>query len=218
MPTNGTGRAADGIREIRRLFQTAQRQPRWPMYIRQLKQYLRGVDATFDERKYGFETLGDLMRACQRDGVLRIERDRQGGMRIFPGTLTPIAGDAAPTAEEAEAQDNIGNVAEPSESFDRGWTPSAEVTSESDVVEGAVLQEREVTQVVDAEEAPAPAERPSRRRPRAAKSARPAGEARSTRKAADAPSSGGAPDRRRARQPPSHARPAAARAATLPHE
>ena len=38
-PTNGSGRAADGIREIRRLFQTAQRPPRWPMYIRQLKQY-----------------------------------------------------------------------------------------------------------------------------------------------------------------------------------
>ncbi len=94
VPTNGAGRAADGIREIRRIFQSAQRPPRWPMYIRQLKQYLRGVDATFDERKYGFETLGDLMRACQRDGVLRIERDRQGGMRIFPGTLAPPTGTA----------------------------------------------------------------------------------------------------------------------------
>ena len=73
------------MREIRRLLQNAQRPPRWPMYVRQLKQYLRAVDATFDERKYGFETLGDLMRACQRDGLLRIERDRQGGMRIFPG-------------------------------------------------------------------------------------------------------------------------------------
>jgi hypothetical protein len=114
------------------------------------------------------------MRACQRDGVLRIERDRQGGMRIFPGTLTPVAGDAAPTAEDAEALDNIGNVAEPSESFDRGWIPPAEVSSEPDVVEGAVLQEREVTQVVDAEEAPAPSERPSRRRPRAAKATKPA--------------------------------------------
>ncbi len=90
--TNGTGaRAADGIREVRRLIQTAPRAPRWPMYIRQLKQFLRGVDAAFDERKYGFETLGDLMRACQRDGLLRIERDRQGGMRIFPGTVTPAA-------------------------------------------------------------------------------------------------------------------------------
>ena len=105
VPTNGTGRAADGIREIRRLFQTAQRPPRWPMYIRQLKQYLRAVDGAFDERKYGFETLGDLMRACQRDGVLRIERDRQGGMRIFPGTLTPVAGDAAPMQDDPESQD-----------------------------------------------------------------------------------------------------------------
>jgi hypothetical protein len=202
VPTNGTGRAADGIREIRRLFQTAQRPPRWPMYIRQLKQYLRGVDGAFDERKYGFETLGDLMRACQRDGVLRIERDRQGGMRIFPGTLTPVAGEAAPMQDDPEAQDpepldndardNIGNVAEPSESFGRGWTPPAAIARDQDVVEGAVLQEREVTQVVDAEEAPAPAERPSRRRPRAAKSAKPAGETRSTRKAADAPASGGA--------------------------
>ena len=77
------------------------------MYIRQLKQYLRAVDATFDERKYGFETLGDLMRACQRDGVLRIERDRQGGMRIFPGTLTPVAGDAAPMQDDPESQDRV---------------------------------------------------------------------------------------------------------------
>jgi uncharacterized LabA/DUF88 family protein len=196
-PTNGTGRAADGIRDIRRLFQTAPRPPRWPMYIRQLKQYLRAVDSTFDERKYGFETLGDLMRACQRDGVLRIERDRQGGMRIFPGTLTPVAGDAAPMLDDAEAQDNIGNVAEPSDTrndtpndmldaFEPAWAPAADGASESDVVEGAVLQEREVTQVVDAEEAPAPSERPSRRRPRAAKTARPVGEARSSRKSAEA--------------------------------
>ena len=34
-----TGRAADGIREIRRILQNAQRPPRWPMYVRQLKQY-----------------------------------------------------------------------------------------------------------------------------------------------------------------------------------
>ena len=86
------GRAADGVREIRRLLQNAQRPPRWPMYVRQLKQYIRAVDATFDERKFGFETLGDLMRACQRDGLLRIERDRQGGMRIFPGNIAPATG------------------------------------------------------------------------------------------------------------------------------
>ncbi len=186
VPTNGTGRAADGIREIRRLFQSAQRPPRWPMYIRQLKQYLRAVDATFDERKYGFETLGDLMRACQRDGLLRIERDRQGGMRIFPGTLTPPAGDAQ------DDGDVNGNVAEPTqsaESFDRDWVPPPQTSSEPDVVEGDVLQEREVPQVLDAEEAPAAPDKVTRRRPRAAKAARPTGEARPAKKPAQASAS-----------------------------
>jgi len=46
------------------LFQSAQNPPRWPMYIRQAKQFLRNVDATFDERKFGFASLVDLMRAC----------------------------------------------------------------------------------------------------------------------------------------------------------
>ncbi len=87
-PSNSGARAADGIREIRRILLTSSKPPRWPMYIRQLKQFLRNVDPTFDERRYGFETLGDLMRACQREGLLRIERDRQGGMRIFPGNIT----------------------------------------------------------------------------------------------------------------------------------
>ena len=183
--TNGSGaRAADGIREVRRLFQTAPRAPRWPMYIRQLKQFLRGVDAAFDERKYGFETLGDLMRACQRDGLLRIERDRQGGMRIFPGTLTPAADAASPAHEPVAGAENAADaVAEPAESFESGWAPPVERSSEAEVVEGSVLQEIEVPPVVDAEEAPAPAERPSRRRPRAAKAARPgSGEPRAPRK------------------------------------
>ena len=184
-PTNGTGRAADGIREIRRLFQTAQRPPRWPMYIRQLKQYLRAVDGTFDERKYGFETLGDLMRACQRDGMLRIERDRQGGMRIFPGTLTPPAGDAAGVQDDGDVNGNVAEPVESAESFDRGWVPPAEASSEPEVVEGDVLQEREMPQqILDAEEAPVVAEKPSRRRPRAAKGAR-SSEARAPRKSVD---------------------------------
>jgi len=190
VPTNGSGRAADGIREIRRLFQTAQRAPRWPMYIRQLKQYLRAVDPAFDERKYGFETLGDLMRACQRDGMLRIERDRQGGMRIFPGTLTPAAGDSIQVPDDGDGPEP-GNVAEPAESaesFEQGWAAPGTASSASDVdiVEGDVLQELEVPQVVDAVEAPAAPAKPSRRRARTAKGSKPAGAPR-TRKSSAKP-------------------------------
>jgi hypothetical protein len=123
------------------------------------------------------------MRACQRDGLLRIERDRQGGMRIFPGTLTPAAGEAQ---DDGDVDGNVAEPVESAESFDRGWVPPTETPGEPDVVEGAVLQEREVTQVLDAEEAPAPPETPTRRRPRAAKAARPAAEARPARKPAQA--------------------------------
>jgi hypothetical protein len=74
---------------------------RWPMYVRNVKQLLRahrgegatqgdGADGSgsvggFDERRYGFGGLMDLLRACQREELLRVERDRRGGLRVFPG-------------------------------------------------------------------------------------------------------------------------------------
>ena len=136
VPTNGGGepRTADGIREVRRLFQSAQNPPRWPMYIRQAKQFLRNVDSSFDERKFGFASLVDLFRACQRDGLFRVERDRQGVMRLFPGNIMQSG--------EAE-NDNRGNVAdEPAtaEASPAEWeAPSA--SDEAEVVEGDVVQE-----------------------------------------------------------------------------
>jgi uncharacterized LabA/DUF88 family protein len=131
-------RAAEGIQEVRRLFQSAQNPPRWPMYIRQAKQFLRNVDASFDERKFGFASLVDLLRACQREGLFRIERDRQGVMRVFPGNVMQTAASAD--------EDARGNVAEApaagaeAAAQEQDWTP-ADVSSDADVVEGDVVQE-----------------------------------------------------------------------------
>jgi hypothetical protein len=205
-PTNGTGRAADGIREIRRMLLTSPKPPRWPMYIRQLKQFLRNVDASFDERRYGFETLGDLMRACQREGLLRIERDRQGGMRIFPGNITQVVPEPAEPQDPAEP--SYDDASEPqvetaASAVEDAWVPRVDARSddEAEVVDGNVVQEREVPQIVDAEEAPAP-EKPSRRRRSAApKGNRAGGEPRS-RKASD----GATPPAPRARKTPSKPR------------
>ena len=61
------------------------------MYIRQAKQFMRNVDPTFDERKFGFASLVDLLRACGRDGLFRMERDRQGVIRLFPGNVMQAA-------------------------------------------------------------------------------------------------------------------------------
>ena len=143
----GEPRAAEGIQEVRRLFQSAQNPPRWPMYIRQAKQFLRNVDASFDERKFGFSSLVDLLRTCQRDGLFRIERDRQGVMRVFPGNVMQ----AAASGDE----DTRGNVAEApvadTEAAAQEWMP-ADVSGETEVVEGDVVQEMNAP--LDGEAAP----------------------------------------------------------------
>ena len=75
----------DAVQTAARLFVAAKQNPRWPMYIRQVRQYLRTADETFDERKFGFAGIVEFLRACQREGLLRLDRDRQGVLRVFPG-------------------------------------------------------------------------------------------------------------------------------------
>jgi uncharacterized protein (TIGR00288 family) len=82
----------DGIKAVQHAFSAAGNSIRWPMYVRQARQFLRGAIQGFDERKYGFASVVDLLRGAGKEGVFRIERDRQGAVRIFPGVnLTPKA-------------------------------------------------------------------------------------------------------------------------------
>ena len=108
-------RFVEGVREVRRLLTLVAGNARWPMYIRNVKQLLRSVDPTFDERKYGFSGFNELLRACAKDGLLRLERGRQGVLRVFAGASLPsmaaapgpvddpetMAGDAAGAATPA---------------------------------------------------------------------------------------------------------------------
>jgi uncharacterized LabA/DUF88 family protein len=176
-------RAADGIREVRRLFQAAQNPPRWPMYIRQARQFLRNVDSTFDERKFGFGSLGDLMRACQREGLFRVERDRQGVMRLFAGNVMQPVGEPVPEPQDGTTVVYETPDEQPVATAQTDWTPPAEQGAESEVVEGAVVQELDVPSVVDAEPAAA-AEAPRRSRGRGR--ARQPGESRPARKTGEA--------------------------------
>ena len=67
---------------------------RWPMYLRNVKQILRQTEGGFDERRYGFGGLMELLKGCQREGFVRVERDRRGGLRVFQGSA--LQGSAAP--------------------------------------------------------------------------------------------------------------------------
>ena len=84
------GDNADGVRVAGQHMASAVN-ARWPMYLRNVKQILRA--AGFDERRYGFGGLLDLLKACQREGLVRVERDRRGGLRVFQGpamSRTPV--------------------------------------------------------------------------------------------------------------------------------
>src|ERR1700736_5733939 len=68
------------------------------MYLRNVKQILRAAGG-YDERRYGFGGLMDLLRACQREGLVRLERDRRGGLRVFQGPSLRVAESSAPPVE-----------------------------------------------------------------------------------------------------------------------
>jgi len=98
------GDNTDGVRAAGVLMAAATG-ARWPMYLRNVKQILRA--GSFDERRYGFGGLLDLLKACQRDGLVRIERDRRGGLRVFQGpnmtrSTAVAASDAAQLSSDVD--------------------------------------------------------------------------------------------------------------------
>jgi uncharacterized LabA/DUF88 family protein len=142
------GSNADGLRLAGEILRNAT-SARWPMYVRNVKQLLRQYrgDGTgegngdgdaagvgghgFDERQYGFGGLMDLLKACQREGLLRVERDRRGGLRVFPGQALQrqqappmeVAGEVVlPEPVQTEAVGEMGDPldAHPTEEVEAG--------------------------------------------------------------------------------------------------
>jgi uncharacterized LabA/DUF88 family protein len=115
------GDQADGVRHVGAILAAATT-ARWPMYLRNVKQILRAADNGFDERRYGFGGLMDLLRACQREEIIRLERDRRGGLRVFQGAALQRLSVPAPRATDAfESQPieaGLREAAQLSESID----------------------------------------------------------------------------------------------------
>jgi len=99
------GTQADGVQAFRELLSRAEIR-RWPMYLRNVKQVFRQASPVFDERAYGFANIVELLRAAQKEGFLRLDRDRQGVVRVFQAVPPPVPTDAAPVpAAEPEVPD-----------------------------------------------------------------------------------------------------------------
>jgi hypothetical protein len=144
----------DGVALVRRVLAEATTQPRWPMYPRQFKQFLRTAQPDFDERRYG--SIADLMRACQKDGLLRLERDRQGALRVFASGGAPRA--SVPHGWGLEKSGNGSSAATEAPILD--VVPDAVIEPEPPIVDA------QITAVIDDDSvAPAPkAKRASRAR------------------------------------------------------
>ena len=136
----------DGIKAIQQAFAQSATPPRWPMYVRQAKQFLRNAIENFDERKYGFASVVDLLRAAGKEGVLRIERDRQGAVRVFPGnnllpktTVVQMPDVSVDESEELEVDAEVAEVPGTIEESMPASEPivfsAAETVSESPIVD-----------------------------------------------------------------------------------
>jgi hypothetical protein len=152
----------EGVRALFDVFQNAKNPPHWPMYLRNVKQYVKNAAPSYDERRYGFVNFLEAVRAAGRSGLFRLERNRQGILRIFAGNQFPrplpvpvfdIENELTSQPEVAEA------VAVPDEPM-----PMPEEASP------VLLEELPVEEVAVADEEPKAIT--SRRRPRPAASLR----------------------------------------------
>jgi hypothetical protein len=160
------GTPADGLREFRQILTTSQVR-RWPMYLRNVKQILRQAPTPFDERAFGFGSLVDLLRAAQKENIVRVERDRQGVIRVFQGSAPPglpIEEPEMVDVEVVESPPEIVDLPEPVE------VQATDVDDQPEAVDTAVPAEPE------AAARPVRARRPRTRKP-ASDAAAPGGSA-----------------------------------------
>jgi uncharacterized protein (TIGR00288 family) len=154
--------------------------PNRPLYMRHVRQALRAVDKNFDERQYGFRGFLDLLHEGQREGWLRLQRDRKGVWRVFPivasadaeppMAASPAAGPEAVVATEAVAELEPGPLTPAPEPITEAIEEPELVTPEVDwseaqpVLEDLVVEE-EAVQAGEAVQVPEP-EVPAPRKPR----------------------------------------------------
>jgi uncharacterized LabA/DUF88 family protein len=100
--------ASEAVKALDELLRESKIKPHWPMYLRTFKQFLRSLQPPFDERQYGLPSTYDLVRQANRDGLLRVERNRQGILRIFPAERFPRSAPELPI-EESDPADAMGS-------------------------------------------------------------------------------------------------------------
>ncbi|MGH9402455.1 MAG: NYN domain-containing protein [Terriglobia bacterium] len=118
----------------RALASAVEKAPGRPLYLRQVRQRLRALEADFDERRYGYRGTLDLLHHGQREGWLKLQRDHKGIWRIHPLTAAPqpAAASGAETPPETEPITVIESV--------DVTLPSGSAESDGDVVASEAIE------------------------------------------------------------------------------
>jgi len=198
----------DAIKGLLDILRGLKSKPHWPMYLRGFKQFLKALQPSFDEHAYGLSSIYDLVRQAQREGILRVERNRQGILRIFPGERFPEVG-AEKSAEESgidepiieQSEETLMELLQASEAMIPATEEEPLAVNEMQgelIVEAPVESElpeepEPAREIVSSARKPAPRRR-SRTLASGPKPARAARKARTTRKTASAPAKAAEPD------------------------
>ena len=59
--------AEEGVRAMQEAFQRSPITPHWPMYLRNVKQFIKNSSPAFDEHRYGFHSFLDAVRHAHRN-------------------------------------------------------------------------------------------------------------------------------------------------------
>ncbi|MGA3324554.1 MAG: NYN domain-containing protein [Terriglobia bacterium] len=161
--------------------------PNRPLYLRQIRQILRAAGSSADERA-GFRGLLDLLHQAQREGWLRLHRDRKGVWRVFPAGPAPALTPTTPAEVAVEAPPVLEPELLMPVETDVNWEGQElpEEIAEPDEAAPPALTE----EVVAVE----PASQPKARKPRAAKAGAKSGKRKtSTRRKAKEPAEASEP-------------------------
>ena len=166
-PADATATAAvttEAMELLRRTIAGAhEKAPGKPLYLRQISQALRGVGLDYDSRRHGFRAILDLLHEAQRQGVLRLHRDRKGTWRVFPLAAAPPTAVAAPemTGAAVLEPDNVPEVV-PAPAGEP-WVEEIPQISEDPIA----VVDAEAAEIVIAPEPAAPVRKVRKSRPRA---------------------------------------------------
>ena len=151
--------AEEGVRALFDAFQNAKNPPHWPMYLRNVKQYVKNAAPSYDERRYGFANFLEAVRAAGRAGLFRLERNRQGILRIFAGNQFPRPVPVPVFDIENELAAAAAQPMADSPSVVEGEEAEEEVAAVIEEPSPVIVEELPVEEVVPEEPRPAAAAR-----------------------------------------------------------